>query len=312
MKETIRVFRRFNRFHTRFLGLLSQRLLNSPLTLAQARVLFEINALPGASASELADLLAMDRGQMSRVLNALLKKGLVERSGEPGGRRSLPLSPTSRGKTELEAIEKRADAQAAELLKGLDQKQRGRLRAALNEAEALLKGEPRTKGNDEPVLREAVSGDLGWIITSHARLYGELSGFNREFEEYVLLGLGEYLQAGRDKGGVWIAEHDGEAVGSVGVVERPDNSAQLRWLLVEPRAQGLGLGRLLVEKAVRICRERGYGRIVLWTLQELLPARALYKSLGFALIEEKQGVMGGRSLTEECWVLRLGQTCACE
>ena len=111
MQDTIRAFRRFNRFYTRLLGLLNQRLLNSPLTLAEARVLYEINALPGTSAAELTRLLAMDRGQLSRLLKSLLKKMLAKRIGKPGGRRPLPLEITEQGRAVLDALEAQADNQ---------------------------------------------------------------------------------------------------------------------------------------------------------------------------------------------------------
>jgi ribosomal protein S18 acetylase RimI-like enzyme len=150
------------------------------------------------------------------------------------------------------------------------------------------------------------TGDLGWVIASHAACYGREYGFNREFEEYVLLGMAEYLRKDPAGSKLWIAELDGEPAGSVGIVELEHGQAQMRWLLVEPRARGLGLGKTLTEHALAFCRERGYAEVILWTLQTLDAARAMYRSLGFEVTEIKDSAMGGQPVVEERWSLRLG------
>jgi len=307
MKETIEAFRRFNRFYTRLLGLFNRRLLDGPLNLAEARTLFEIAASPGVSAAVLSRELGMDRGQLSRLLARLLKQNLIERHGSPAGRKALPLHPTPLGRKLMVALEAAADHQADNLIGSLDAKKSARLRAALSEVETIMGSENRAHdpGRGDVRIREAVSGDLGWIITRHAEIYSLEYGFTQEFEIYVLLGLAEYLEKDRSGSRVWIAEHGGAAAGAVGIVELSQDCAQLRWLLVEPHARGLGVGKKLVEQAVSFCRERNYGQVLLWTLQDLHAARALYKSFGFNLVEEKKGVMGGQPMIEECWTLTL-------
>lgn len=300
MKDTIAVFRRFNRFYTKLLGLLNRHLLNGPLTLIEARALYEIGRAPGVSAVDLIGIMGMDRGQMSRILNKLIKSGLVERQGSPGGRKALPLFLTPAGEEMFAHVDSAADEQALTLLTPLTDAQRKRLRYALQEVRTLL-GEGGEEG--DVTVREAAPGELGWVATRHAEAYGEEYGFGPQFEEYVLLGLAEYLQNGRDSGRVWAAVRHGAPVGSVGVVLRDGGEAQLRWLLVERQARGLGVGRQLVEQALEYCRERGVRRVYLWTLQDLDAARALYESFGFTLAEEKQGEMGGQAIVEECWEL---------
>ena len=200
-----------------------------------------------------------------------------------------------------------AEDPAAVLSGSLDPRKSARLRAALFEVEALLKRTDRGVDPKDPDIRvrEADPGDLGWIITRHAEIYGREFGFTKEFETYVLLGLAEYVQQEPSGSRVWIAERCDDAVGSVGIVALPPQRAQLRWLLVEPHARGLGAGRKLVAQAVSFCRERNYRQVLLWTLQTLHAARALYGSFGFQLIEEKKGMMGGRPMIEECWSLAL-------
>jgi len=305
--DIIQAFRRFNRFYTRLLGLFNRHLLGTPLSLAEARTLFEIAASPGVSAAALSRGLGMDRGQLSRILSRLLKQALIERRGSPAGRKALPLHPTPMGRRILRALETAADSQAAKLIGALDERKSIRLQAALSEVEALLEA-----GNRVPLpepfdirLREAATGDLGWIVTRHAEIYEREYGFTQEFETYVLLGLAEYVKKGRSGSRVWIAEHGKAAVGSIGIVELPRNRSQLRWLLVEPHARGLGVGRKLVDRAVSFCRKRNYRQVHLWTLKDLIAARALYASFGFELTEEKKGIMGGCPMIEECWTLTL-------
>ncbi len=307
MKETIEAFRRFNRFYTRLLGLFNRRLLDSPLNLAEARTLFEIVASPGASAAGLSRELGMDRSQLSRILSRLLNQDLIERDGTPGGRKALPLHPTPLGHKLLAQIETSADRQAGDLIGPLDAIESARLRAALDEVETLLgAADKEPESHQEAILlREAVSGDLGWIITRHAEIYNQEYGFTQEFETYVLLGLAEYVKKDCSGSRVWIAEYGGRPVGSVGIVALPRSRAQLRWLLVEPYARGLGAGRNLVEQAISFCRKQHYRQVILWTLQDLHSARALYESCGFVRVEEKKGRMGGQPMIEECWSIRL-------
>lgn len=295
--------RRFNRFYTRLLGLLNRQLLDSPLSLSEARILYEIAAAPGCVAAELAQVLGMDRGQLSRTLSRLMQQGLVARRGKPGGRKSLPLSLTSKGLGVLSHLEHAADKQAERILAPLDERGTARLQACLGEAQALLQNEIRPE--QSVTLRTPASGDLGWIVMRHAEFYGHGHGFGPGFEGYVLLGLAEYLQRSNARSRIWIAQRGGEPLGSVAIVEQPGNQAQMRWLLVEPHARGLGVGKLLVRQAMDFAREQGFARVFLWTVSELLPARSLYSSLGFFVIETKEGDMGGRPVTEECWAMDL-------
>lgn len=304
--ETIPAFRRFNRYITRLLGLLNRRLLDSPLTLAEARTLHEIKAAPGISAAAVSHKLGMDRSQLSRILAKLLKDGLIERDGEPGGRKQLPLHTTQAGLALLADLDKSADRQAMDLLGSLSERKSARLRAALREVETLLGHSDEAPSSERTVtIRESRPGDLGWIIARHGEYYYHEHEFDAEFEKYVLLSVVEYLEMAPEGRRVWVAEYDGDTVGFVGVVEREDNRAQLRWLFVEAHARGLGVGRMLVEQALAFCRERGYSDIILWTIEILHPARALYASSGFEIIETCPCVLGGQEMTQECWALNL-------
>ncbi|WP_461208355.1 bifunctional helix-turn-helix transcriptional regulator/GNAT family N-acetyltransferase [Desulfocurvus sp. DL9XJH121] len=302
MQET-QVLRRFSRFYTRVLGLFHPGLLGSERTLLEARILYEICADQGRSSADLARGLGVDRGYLSRVVARLVRAGLVTRPEGHAGRRGVPLSPTPRGREALRDLETRSDAQAGALLRSLDGEQRRRLTRALDEARALLsKAGPEAPAEapaGDVVLRPARVGEAGWIIHRYARAFHESHGFNEEFEKYLVLGVAELMRAQSPKSGLWVADRGGEFLGCVGVVQAEADRAQLRWLLVEPSARGLGLGRRLVEHAVAFARERGYAGMLLWTLDGLGPALALYASLGFRLTESAPGTMGGVDCVEQ-------------
>lgn len=309
MRDHITRFRRFNRFYTNTLGLLRRRLLDSPLGLAEARVLFEIRQTPGIHAVALARSLGMDRGQLSRIIAKLHRSGHIARSTAPSGRKGVPLHPARAGLKLLEEIDAAADRQAQQLLGHLDGPAADALTAALDTAHRLLApcGSDATEGGESPVIiRTAESGDLAWIIDRHAALYQSEHGFNADFEKYVLLGLAAYLELpDPSRSRIFIAERAGQRLGSVAVVQSAAARGQLRWLLVTPQARGLGTGRALVRQALEFAADAGYGAIFLWTLSFLKPARRLYESFGFTLAESKQSTMGGTSLTEERWELVL-------
>ncbi|BBD08654.1 bifunctional helix-turn-helix transcriptional regulator/GNAT family N-acetyltransferase [Desulfovibrio ferrophilus] len=298
MKE-IEAFRRFNRFYTRILGLFSPRLMGSGQTLVEARILYELWQQPGLSSADLMRLLDMDRGQLSRVIAGLCRQGLVLKKETHAGRRAIPLNLTPQGLRVMKELDLMSSRQAEGLLSSLGAAGRKRLAQAMGEVEALLGAGAWPSSEGEVVVRTARSGDMGWVVQRHGELYRDSHGFNEEFEKYVLLGLAEFARKASPKSGLWVAEQSGQVLGSIGIVESEGEMAQLRWLIVDPQARGLGLGRKLVDQAVTFSREQGYKGIFLWTIDSLLPAIRLYQSFGFELTEIKPGKMGGITLTEQ-------------
>ena len=77
--------------------------------------------------------------------------------------------------------------------------------------------------------------------------------------------------------------------------------AKLRLVLVETRAQGLGLGKRLVREAIAFARTAGYRRMVLWTNDILHAARAIYIGEGFRLVAEEKHHSFGKDLVGQNW-----------
>ena len=305
MDPAISAVRAFNRFYTRQIGVLRDGLLKSPFSLAEVRVLYEIAHRRQPSATELCEELGLDPGYLSRILRGLGKRGLVSKSPSPrDGRQSL-LGLTARGRQTFATLDERQNQEVAALLQALSPAQQGRLAEAMRSIEDLLNPgpEPRTPY----ILRSHQPGDMGWVVHRHGALYAQEYGYDERFEALVAEIAAKFIQhfdPRRER--CWIAERDGEIVGSVFLVKKSKTVAKLRLLLVEPSARGLGIGKRLVGECVRFARQAGYRKIVLWTQSELPAARHIYQEAGFRLMEEKPHRDWGRDdLVSEIWELTL-------
>lgn len=157
------------------------------------------------------------------------------------------------------------------------------------------------------VLRHDIRpGDIDLVVHLHDLLFAEEHGFRDTFEAQVAASLAEFhLSFKPDKERLWIAEKNGQIIGSVGIVSRSQLEARLRWLLVGPANRGLGLGKALVDEAIDFCKQCGYKSIFLETFSELTVAGHLYKSAGFKITEEKTKNLFGKTVTEQRYVLNL-------
>lgn len=306
LNSRIAAIRRFNRFYTRQIGVLREGYLNSPFSLAEGRVLQQLFQRQDASANAIARDLDLDRGYLSRILRDFVKRGLVttKRSASDGRRRLLAL--TSEGRQAFAVLDRRANEQIGAMLRALPSLDQSRLIAAAKIMENILA--PKEKQSDAPayVLRQHRPGDMGWITHRHGLLYFREHGYNEEFEALVARIVGEFIQnfdSKRER--CWIAEREGEIVGSVFLVEKSKSVAKLRLLYVEPSARGLGIGRHLVDECVRFARETGYKKITLWTQSHLDSARRIYKAAGFRLAGKKSHHSFGLDLIAETWNLKL-------
>jgi len=305
METQVGAIRHFNRFYTQQIGVLQRTMLDSPFSLSELRVLYELAHREAVTAAEICRELGLDAGYVSRMLRGFAKRGMLEkRTSSKDGRETL-LGLTAAGRKTFTALDGQSSAQVAKMLGKVADPDRVRLLEAMQRIERTLDSE-RPKG--EPyVLRPPQAGDLGWVVQRHGFLYWHEYRYDERFEALVAQIVGEYVQnldARRER--CWIAEKDGEPVGSVFLVRKSDKVAKLRLLLLEPSARGLGIGRRLVHECVRFAREVGYKKIVLWTQSELKAARRVYEGAGFQLIEEKPHASWGReSLVAETWELKL-------
>ena len=294
--------RRFNRFYTRKIGVLQEGLLDSTLSLTEGRVLYELAHRPGTTATELRGDLGLDGGYLSRILRGFRKRGWIERkAAREDGRRQL-LALTRSGRAAFESLDARSNAEIRRLVSGVAPNDRTRLLHAMRTIEGIL--EPERPAAAPYLLRTHRPGDIGWVVYRHGVLYSEEWGYDERFEALVAQVVAEFVQRfdpTRER--CWIAERDGERVGSVFLVRSSKRVAKLRLLLVEPQARGLGIGRRLVDECIRFARSVGYRGIRLWTNDVLVSARRIYEAAGFRLIEQEPHHSFGKDLIGQTWEL---------
>jgi DNA-binding MarR family transcriptional regulator/GNAT superfamily N-acetyltransferase len=297
--------RRFNRFYTRRIGVLNDGLLESAFSLTEVRVLFELAHAPNLTATSLREELDLDAGYLSRLLHRLEHRGLIARTSSQSDGRVAHLDLTEKGREEFRTLDERANDEVQALLGELSVAQQRQLLEALHTIEDLLGG--AAPARREPyLLRPHQPGDMGWVVHRHGVLYAQEYGWDERFEALVAEVVASFVQRldpRRER--CWIAERDAEVVGSVFLVKKSKTVAQLRLLLVEPSARGLGIGGRLVDECIRFARQCGYRKMTLWTNNVLHSARRIYQAAGFQLVSERPHDMFGRDLVGQTWELTL-------
>jgi DNA-binding MarR family transcriptional regulator/N-acetylglutamate synthase-like GNAT family acetyltransferase len=304
MADAIEDLRRFNRFYTRQLGLLDERLTHSPYSLTEARVLYELAHRAAPTAAEIARDLKLDTAYLSRILKRFRALRLLDSAPNPAHAKQNLLSLTSAGRAAFAGLDQAAVAQVANMLAPLDESARARLVAAAAAIEAALSAPAPSPGF---TLRGPEVGDLGWVVHRQAALYAQEYGWDWTFEALAAQIVSDFVKnfdAAREQ--PWLAERDGAIVGSVFLMRGADDAtAKLRMLYVEPGARRLGVGAALVDACVARARQIGYAKLTLWTNDVLVAARRLYQAAGFALVSEEAHVSFGKSLVGQTWTLDL-------
>ena len=296
LQQRVDVVRRFNRFFTRQIGVLREHLLKSPFSLAEARVLYELAHHDDTTARQLGAELGLDAGYLSRMLRGFQKRGIVQaQRSKTDGRQTL-LSLTARGRTAFAKLNRDSSIDVSGMLRRLPDDVQGRLIGAMQTIEGLL----------SCILRSHRAADMEWVVRRHGELYAQEYGWNKDFEALVAEIVAKFVRDfDRKRERCWIAEKDGVNVGCVFLVQKTRTVAQLRLLLVDPTARGLGIGARLVDECTRFARQVGYRKIVLWTNSVLHAARRLYEQAGYKLTESEHHHSFGHDLVGQTWELTL-------
>jgi DNA-binding MarR family transcriptional regulator/GNAT superfamily N-acetyltransferase len=304
LEQRIAAVRRFTRFYTQRIGVLQEGLLRTRFSLTQGRVLYELANRAQPTASELARELGLDAGYLSRILRGFERQGLLRRAAAKSDGRQNLLSITDKGRKAFAPLNARSREEIGAMLGPLSASEQASLVDAMGAVERLLGAKPESRA--PYVLRPPAPGDMGWVVSRHGALYAQEYGFDETFEALVAEIVARFVQsfdAKRER--CWIAEKDGDNVGAVFVVGKSATVAQLRLLLVEPKARGLGIGARLVDETLRFARQAGYRRIVLWTQSNLAAARAIYQKAGFRLARTERHHSFGHDLIGEYWERKL-------
>jgi DNA-binding MarR family transcriptional regulator/GNAT superfamily N-acetyltransferase len=298
-EDRVAAVRAFNRFYTARIGVLRDGLLRTDHSLTEARVLYELGQREVAEVADLRREMDIDAGFLSRLLSRLERQGLVVREPSAHDARRQRARLTDDGRAAFAQLDRRSSDEIGAVLDALSEDEQRRLVASMQIVRDVLEPAPSEAGF---VLRAPDPGDLGWIVQAHGALYAEQYGWDESFEALVARIVADYAgdhDARREA--AWIAEVDGAPAGCVLCVRRDDDTAQLRLLLVQPRARGRGIGGRLIEECLRFAKRAGYARITLWTNDVLHEARRLYERAGFELVESAPHHSFGHDLVEQTW-----------
>jgi DNA-binding MarR family transcriptional regulator/GNAT superfamily N-acetyltransferase len=299
MPDLVATVRDFNRFYTNVIGVLRGGLLDTPYTLTEARVIFELAQRDAMEATELRRELDIDAGYLSRILSRFATDGLIgrQRSGADARRQVIRL--TAAGRQAYAILDERSGTEITSMLDRLGGERRQRLAGAMATIREVLGEAPRPRAY---LIRPPRPDDLGWVIARNGATYAEEYGWDVTYEALVARIVADYA-ADRDprREAAWIAELDGSPVGCVFCVRRDEETAQLRLLLVEPAARGLGIGGRLVDECLAFAKQAGYRRIMLWTNDVLAEAGRVYVRAGFVLRDEERHHSFGHDLVGQTW-----------
>lgn len=299
--ERAGVVRGFNRFYTQQIGVLQEHLLQSNYSLTEIRVMYELSSRGDLTSADLCHMLSLDAGYLSRLVGGLEKRGLIQKVRSVTDARAVQLHLSDLGRAVLAPLEQRTQNEVIALLDSLPEQQQHQLTEAMKRIQALLQGTAPSY-----LLRDPQPGDMGLVVQQQTAIYAREYGWNWEFEALVAEIVAKYLREfDPTSERCWIAEKDGDVVGSVFVIRHDDTTAKLRMLYVDASARGMGIGQRLVDECVRFARQVGYTRMLLWTVDILTDARKLYQKAGFELVEEEPMVSFGKSLVSQTWARAL-------
>jgi DNA-binding MarR family transcriptional regulator/GNAT superfamily N-acetyltransferase len=299
--------RAFNRFYTQRIGVLQRGLLDSPYSLTEVRVLYELAKARDLTATELQRLLAIDLGYLSRMLRTFERSGLLGRQrSKRDGRQSL-LRLTPRGRRVFSDLDARQSSEVGKMLEPVSQTGQESMIASMQTIQNVLTS--NGTGSGRVILRTHRPGDMGWVMSRHGELYDREYSWDERFEALVgeiVVNFIRDFDAERER--CWIAEIDGERVGSIFLVKDTMIVAKLRLLLVEPGARGHGVGKLLVRECIDFARKAHYRKLTLWTNSVLDAARHIYEAAGFRLVKEEAHTSFGHKLVGQYWELDFSES----
>jgi len=291
--------RGFNRFYTNALGLLRGKYLDTPYSLTEARLLFELAQRDISEVADLRRTVDIDPGYLSRILARFESDGLIDRQRSAADGRRQVIRLTDAGRDVITGLDARSAAEIRDMLAAVPDEGRGRLLTAMGVITDVLSGPARPRAY---ALRAPEPGDLGWVVQRNGAVYAEEFGWDASYEALVARIVADYAEH-HDPGceAAWIAEVDGVRAGCVFCVRENETTARLRLLLVEPWARGLGIGGRLTDEVLRFARRAGYTGITLWTNDILADARRIYQRAGFTLDRENPHHSFGHDLIGQDW-----------
>jgi DNA-binding MarR family transcriptional regulator/GNAT superfamily N-acetyltransferase len=293
----------------RELGFLKPTLADTDLPASAVHTIVELGARGSMTATELCEILALEKSSVSRMLRRLIDAGDIREGASPRDGRSKPLSLTDAGRCRFRQIEDFAKRQVAGALATLAPPQHAAVRDGLSlYAQALAAWRTGTPGKAPPAFAIETGyhpGIVGRCTEMHGDFYARTAGFGAVFEAKVATGLAEFTgRLDRPCNALFRAMVDGKIVGTAAIdgEDLGPGIAHLRWFIVGDGVRGGGIGGPLLETALGFVDRQGFDETVLWTFRGLDAARRLYERNGFVLAEEWPGRQWGKAVMEQRFV----------
>ncbi|KQL49621.1 hypothetical protein AN963_07805 [Brevibacillus choshinensis] len=301
--QHVEKIRKFNRFYANLLGKIDQEIYHKPFPLTEARVITEINSRNGSTATEVREVLGIDKGYMSRILQRFEEENVIRKERSSEDQRQFLLYLTESGKDIYHQLVDDADREVGKMIQPISKQNQSKLVSSMETIESIFANDPASR--TEVTIRSFQPGDVGYVAHLHGTLYSQTYQFGSIFEYYVMKGLTDFL-LDNEGGNLWLAEVNGQIVGSIAITRSSERVAQLRWFVIDESYQGMGIGKKLMDTAIAFCNEQEYHHVFLWTVSILETARYLYQKYNFTLTEEKSNKeWTGSTLLEERWDLEL-------
>ncbi|PFM83506.1 GNAT family N-acetyltransferase [Bacillus sp. AFS077874] len=295
--------RKFNRHYANVLGKIDQEIYNHPFPLTEARIITEINENNGCTATDIIEKLGIDRGYLSRIIQRFDDENIISKIQSPEDKRQYTLHLTAKGNEIYNKLVNDANIGVESMIQSFSTPEVKELVKSMETIESIFS--LNQASIPEISIRPYKPGDVGYVAYIHGKIYSTTYQFGRVFEYYVMKGLSEFL-LNSNGGELWVAEVNGEIVGSIAITKANESVAQLRWFVLDEKYQGFGIGKKLIETALNFCKENQFEHVFLWTVSSLETARYLYKKYNFTLTEEKPNFeWTGSELIEERWDLVL-------
>jgi DNA-binding MarR family transcriptional regulator/GNAT superfamily N-acetyltransferase len=301
--DTIDAIRSASRELVRQFGFMGGDFAGTNLPPSAVHALIEIES-GGVTARDLTARLRLEKSSISRMLRKLVESGeVIEQPGEDGRVKDLALSKA--GQQRVRAIHAFAGAQVSDALDRLKPGQAHRVKEGLTLYSAALRAQALPQTPEVEVVAGYQTGLIARITQMHAQYYARNADFGQQFEAGVAGGLAEFCtRLHRPGNAIWTAMSEQDIVGSIAIdgEDQGENTAHLRWFILDDHVRGTGTGRRLLSAALDFVDGKGFAETHLWTFRGLDAARHLYESDGFALVEERPGTRWGKETQEQRFV----------
>ncbi|MHC1684656.1 MAG: GNAT family N-acetyltransferase [Clostridiaceae bacterium] len=302
----IHVIRSFNRFYTNVLGLLDQHLLDSKFSLAEVRVLYDIEHTENCTSKNLIKALRIDAGYLSRIIKRFEKNNLLYKVQSQEDGRIQYLYLTDEGKNTLFKLDCQSNNQISQLINSIPKQDQLAVVESMNIIENVFSKRTINTDRDIIIRNDLKPGDIGYLVHMHGWIYAKECGYNHMFEGYVCKTFYNFFENyNPEKDRLWLAESNGKIIGAIAIVGHSDVKAQLRWFILHPLYRGIGLGSKLLNEALNYCKDKHYNHIFLETTTDQKAAIKMYTAVGFSKVSENKSEMWGRTLVEQTYELHL-------